>query len=253
MLRGSRGFYEHPNPYIAFSQDLDRLAYRLFQAGIVDFGEFAFKHHATDPDAARSPFKFNIRTPDNPGNPGKLDNELLYQIAAAMCACSNGQVTIYDSPYFCRYVAGVPHAGDPLATAILNCSYDRIKRARQLHLAKIGSGANRHIGTLQEIDIIAGSWVLLVDDLVTKAGSKLEAIAALEAAGLRIRHLLFFIDREEGGAELLEQAGYTVHTVFKARPLLWFGRVNGFISQEQYAAGCEYIAQSRWKTLGMHL
>ena len=46
-----------------------------------------------------------------------------------------------------------------------------------------------------------GETTLLVDDLITRGDSKLEATVPLEAAGLEVRDILVLIDREQGGLE----------------------------------------------------
>jgi uridine monophosphate synthetase len=53
----------------------------------------------------------------------------------------------------------------------------------------------------------------LIDDLITKGQSKLEAIALLEDAGLKVKDILVLVDREQGGVEGLDARGYTVHSV----------------------------------------
>jgi orotate phosphoribosyltransferase len=52
----------------------------------------------------------------------------------------------------------------------------------------------------------------LIDDLITKGQSKLEAITLLEAVGLKVKDILVLVDREQSGAEGLDAHGYTVHS-----------------------------------------
>ena len=66
----------------------------------------------------------------------------------------------------------------------------------------------------------AGQTALLIDDLITKGHSKLEALAPLEAAGLKVKDILVLIDREQGGVEELDAHGYTVHAVLTLAQIL---------------------------------
>ena len=62
--------------------------------------------------------------------------------------------------------------------------------------------------------------ILLVDDVITSGGSKLEAIETLTAAGLKVQDVVVLIDREEGGREPLEARGYRVHSVLGLSAIL---------------------------------
>jgi len=56
-----------------------------------------------------------------------------------------------------------------------------------------------------------GDVALVVDDLITRGDSKLEAIAPLEEAGLSVHDVVVLIDREQGGADDLSRRGYKLH------------------------------------------
>jgi uridine monophosphate synthetase len=65
-----------------------------------------------------------------------------------------------------------------------------------------------------------GQTALLIDDLITKGHSKIEAIAPLEAAGLKVKDVLVLVDREQGGVEELDAHGYAVHAVLTLGQIL---------------------------------
>lgn len=83
--------------------------------------------------------------------------------------------------------------------------------------------------------------VLLIDDLITKADSKLEAIRVLESHGLVVKDVMVLVDREQGGVQQLEAAGYRVHVAFKLSTLLKYYLESGRMSQETYHEIMEYL------------
>jgi uridine monophosphate synthetase len=66
----------------------------------------------------------------------------------------------------------------------------------------------------------AGERAIVLDDLITTGGSKLQAIEPLEAAGLQVRDVVVLIDREQGGREDLAAAGYRLHAVLRLGEML---------------------------------
>jgi orotate phosphoribosyltransferase len=66
---------------------------------------------------------------------------------------------------------------------------------------------------------LAGRRFVLVEDVVSSGGAILEAVAKLEADGLRPAAALCVIDRETGGAQALAAAG------LELRALLTFAQV----------------------------
>jgi orotate phosphoribosyltransferase len=64
------------------------------------------------------------------------------------------------------------------------------------------------MGRLIEGCFQESSQVVVVEDVITSGGSALRAIRALEAAGARVVGVLAVVDREEGGRETIEGAGY---------------------------------------------
>jgi len=80
----------------------------------------------------------------------------------------------------------------------------------------------KNYGTERSVEGVfqPGQTALLIDDLITKGHSKLEALAPLEAAGLKVKDILVLIDREQGGVEELDAHGYTVHAVLTLAQIL---------------------------------
>ena len=86
-----------------------------------------------------------------------------------------------------------------------------------------GYGTERRIEGVYE----AGERLCLVEDVVTTGGAALDAIAALRDAGLACDTAVCVVDREEGGAEALAQAGVRLVALFTAGDLLGGSNVPG--------------------------
>lgn len=97
-----------------------------------------------------------------------------------------GGLTLGADPIVCPVSALSHLEGPPLAAFIVR------KETK-------GHGTGRKI----EGDLAQGSRVVIVDDVVTTAGSTIKAIEAAEGAGHEVVAVLCLVDREEGGTEKL--------------------------------------------------
>jgi len=84
--------------------------------------------------------------------------------------------------------------------------------------------------------------VLLVDDLVTKAETKIEAIKAIESQGAIVVGIVVLIDRQQGGKDELAAAGYTLLASMTVSDLFDFYRQKGLVSWQKYQEAIGYIA-----------
>jgi uridine monophosphate synthetase len=89
-----------------------------------------------------------------------------------------------------------------------------------------------------------GETVLVVDGELRKAAIKLEAIAQLEAARLRVNDVLVLIDNQLGGGDALAARGRRVHSVLTLREtlhtLLSLERITG----EQHQQAITWLADA---------
>jgi len=97
-------------------------------------------------------------------------------------------------------VAGGETAGIPFATVLARALSSQLLYVRKD--AKSHGVATRIEGRLQP-----GSHVLLVEDLITDAGSKLSFIEALQSAGAKLAAVLVVFDRQQGGKKQLALHG----------------------------------------------
>ena len=89
---------------------------------------------------------------------------------------------------------------------------------------------------------------MLVDDLVTKAESKLEAINILKENGIRVNDIVVLIDREQGGTAELSKLGYVCHSAFTLSELVTFYHNAKAINEEDFSRTMDYLRGSRSQT-----
>jgi len=217
-----------------FTPGQKQLAKQLFEVGAVQFGAFKLKLHETQPDAPFSPIYFKFRTPDNP-KPGPLTPIVLDQIGQVLYAKALWGQMRSD------YVAGIPNAGDPIVEAFCREAETKNNPLRRLHFDKVVIDGNRRIGPVTGNSYEPGQSVLLIDDLITQADTKFEAIKSVETAGLKVAGILVLVDREQGGRQQLEQAGYKVSAIYQLSDLLKFYVGQGQIAQTKADEVLAYI------------
>lgn len=115
-------------------------------------------------------------------------------------------------------VGGLTLGADPVAYAI---SYASAASDRPLRAFTVRKEAKAHgTGRLIEGPFAHGDRVVIVEDVITTGGSALKAASAVEAAGGRIAGVLALVDREEGGREAIEAAGYAVRALAPASEIV---------------------------------
>jgi orotate phosphoribosyltransferase len=107
-----------------------------------------------------------------------------------------GGLTLGADPIVCP-VAALSHAEGPKLRAFI------VRKEAKEH------GTGRQI----EGNLPKGSRVIIVDDVVTTAGSTMKAIEAAEGEGHTVVAVICLVDREEGGAAKL--AKYPFYPVFR--------------------------------------
>jgi len=190
-----------------------QLSTHLFDAGCIQFGTFTLKSGLTSPIY--------------------VDLRLLVSHPSVLREVARVLASIARELAFDR-IAAIPYAGLPIGTALaMELDWPLVYPRREVK----EHGTRRAIeGTFQ-----SGETVLLVDDLITRGDSKLEAIALLEAAGLTVRDVLVLIDREQGGAQDLAQHGYQLHAALRLTDVIHTLRESDQITPTQHAEVLRYL------------
>jgi orotate phosphoribosyltransferase len=107
-----------------------------------------------------------------------------------------------------RAVGGLTMGADPVAYAIAaaSCGTELVVDAFSVRKEPKAHGTGQQI----EGNFRAGDPVVVVEDTITTGGSAQRAIGAVQAAGGTVLGVLAVVDREEGGRDVLEQAGVKV-------------------------------------------
>jgi orotate phosphoribosyltransferase len=114
-------------------------------------------------------------------------------------------------------VGGLTMGADPVAYAIAHASWIAGDPVNALTVRK----EPKSHGTSKRVEgcFASGDSVVVVEDVITTGGSALKAIQAIEAEGGSVMGVLALVDRQEGGREHIEQAGYAVHALVKVAEL----------------------------------
>lgn len=193
------------------------LARALYDYGCVKFGTFKLK------SGMISPIYIDLRLlVSHP--------PLLRKVAVALA--KKAETLAFDR------LAGIPYAALPIGVAMaLELDRPMIYPRREVK----EHGTKRAIeGAFQE-----GETALLIDDLITRGGSKLEAIETLEAADLRVQDVLVLIDREQGGADDLAERGYCLHAVLTLTDLLEELAESRRITPDQHGEVLDYLGRCK--------
>lgn len=181
----------------------EKIALGLHDLGAVKFGEFTLK------SGQKSPLYIDLR--------------LLVSDPALMATVGRAMAGVLSGLAFDR-IAAIPYGGLPIGQAVSLASgkpllYPR-REAKDYGTKKLIEGAFR-----------SGETVVVLDDLVTTGGSKLEAISPLTDAGLAVRDIVVLVDREQGGRGELAARGLSLHSVLTLGGLLEILVRHGRISE----------------------
>jgi len=131
---------------------------------------------------------------------------------AARLLLDNFSDTDYDA------FAGPVIGADPIIGSLLTLSASEGIEKEGLLIRKSSKGHGT--GKLVEGNITEGLRTVIVEDVVTTGGSLLKAAEAVRDAGGIISGVGVIVDREEGGAENITEAGYQFSSVFRVSELL---------------------------------
>ena len=186
----------------------DRMANILYKIDAVKFGVFQLS------SGKQSPYYIDLRViPSFPDAFREICDTYAQQITDEI------GIKNFDR------IVGVPIAGIPFASQIaynLQKPFLYVRKDIKLH------GRERRVEGI----LVSGDKVLLVDDLLTTGLTLKNAVEATRAEGGVVTDAVVFLDREEGGRELLEQTGVKLHPLLKISEVANTLYDNGAIDKE---------------------
>ena len=202
-----------------FTEVKNKLATALFDIGAIKFGAFRLKLHEKKPDAPLSPIYVDLRVLRSFPDAMDLAVDVYQELSSGL------RFDVY---------ADVPTAATPIVAVL-----SHITRIPMISPRK----DEKQYGTKRRIDGVftEGQTVLLIDDLITLADSKLEAISVIEEHKLIVKDVLVLVDREQGGTRELEEHGYSCHVSLKLKALLGFYVETAKINKDQYERTISYL------------
>lgn len=196
---------------------LATLADNLLSAGCIKFGDFTLK------SGLKSPVYIDLRQIIS-------HPKLLADVAQTY-------LPLLANLKFSR-LAGLPYAAIPIATAIsLAGNYPMIYPRKEA----------KAYGTKADIEgeYRAGETAVIIDDLATTGGSKFEAIEKLTGAGLLVKDIVVLVDRQSGAKASLEQAGYSMYSVFTINQLLDHWESTGKVEKDKIEATRAFLISNQ--------
>ncbi len=203
------------------------LARALWELGAVRFGDFTLGR-----TTVHSPIYVNPRR--------LISRPTALRRAAREMASEIETDAGRRNPHFAPFqrVAGVPIGGLLLGTAFSLITRKPMIYAHTANAVRPGSPT------------VEGAYepnerVLLIDDLITTGGSVLEAAELLRNEGLEVRNAIVLIDRGEGAAHRLRQAGIGLTSMLTLETMLNYYLSTGRIDEHLHRKCLDFIAAKR--------
>ena len=135
-------------------------------------------------------------------------------------------------------VAGGETAGIPFAAILA--------RALGKPMVYVRKAVKGHgLGSLVEGVLPRGSRVLLTEDLITDAGSKLHFIEAILSAGAKVSNVLVVFDRLQGGGRALALQRISLLSVSDMRTVLLVAKTAGILKPSELKSVNSYLKSPR--------
>ena len=119
-----------------------------------------------------------------------------------------------DTPY----VAGLTLGADPLVSGVSLVSALDSKMVNGLIVRKEAKGHGTQ-AWIEGPELSKGTKVTVLEDVVTTGGSAIKAAEKLRDAGYVVERVVAIVDRQEGGAEAMKEAGLELRSLFLLKEL----------------------------------
>src|SRR5690606_23977175 len=132
-------------------------------------------------------------------------------------------------------LAGVAYAALPIAGAISLATEEP-----WIFMRKEGLKKDYGLQKSLEGEYSKGETVVMIEDLVTRATSLVEAISAIEQHGLVVKDAVVLLDYGKGGSQILKDKGYNLHAFMTVREVVDIMQETGKIDEAKYRQCIEF-------------
>lgn len=121
---------------------------------------------------------------------------------------------------FAKYVHdGVDRIAGAELGAIALAAATSLETGKPFVIVRNSKKAGYGTGKLIEGKLEQGDRVLVVEDICTSGGQAIEAMKVLTEAGAAVDRLVVVIDRQEGGRQNVQEAGFTFESLFTSEDM----------------------------------
>lgn len=189
------------------------IAKALFDAKVVKFGLFTYV------SGKRGPVYVDVRTlPSYPESMKTVTDGMSKEIEKLKPDVIAGAET-----------AGIPLAAVVSSKTMIPMVYVRKKPKSYGTKSKVEGVLNK------------GDRVVLIDDMITDGGSKMDFIDGVRSVGGVVDDLFVVLDREQGGSEALSSVGVELHSLITLKDMLEYMKKNKSIREEDYRSVLDYL------------
>ncbi|MGI9027609.1 MAG: orotate phosphoribosyltransferase [Candidatus Saccharimonadales bacterium] len=175
---------------MAYTSNPEALATGLYDRGFVRFGDYTLK------SGLWSPVYINLRGVGSYNRTSEIRRGRQADIRGSIVRAYSDQVEAFEHDH----ILGIPEAALTIAGLVAHHSN---QSALQMRVKEKAHGEPVNI----EGDYCEDERVVLVDDLITTGGAKIEAKEKVEVHGLKVAGIAVLVDREQGGVQQLAEAG----------------------------------------------
>jgi len=120
----------------------------------------------------------------------------------------------------CEAVAGVELGGCPLASAVSLVSFQKGRPLDALYVRKEQKDHGSRKLVENDRSIRQGMPVVILEDVITTGGSTLKAVGKLREVGVNVVGVVVLVDRLEGGADAIREAGLPLVSIATRRDFM---------------------------------
>jgi len=208
-LRSLKSF----NTSVTMEEKLENLALKLFDIGAIKFGTFKWKLHEKFPEAPLSPIYINLRIL-------RSYPKIIGQVVDVFAELIKKKNLKFD------LLSDIPYASTPIVSILMFKIGIPMITPRKEEKA-------RGIPTKIEGVFKPGQTVLLIDDVLSFADSKLEVAYLFREQGLVLKDILVLVAYDLGGKERLKKENLQIHSVYEINDFLSIYLKAGKISEEK--------------------